>query len=129
MGMFDWYQPAGTFQCPVCGYIQREWQGKDGPCGLFMFHEGTAGAVAQWVDEEDRLPEKQISSQILPDEFFIKAHDCKCVYPTRLRCIAQGGAWKSSELFTGSTDDRQLRGPETHAQWQARLKWLDSCAA
>ena len=129
MGMFDTYEPRHAFSCPVCGTSHREWQGKDGPCGLFVFREGITGAVAQPIDDDYRLSPDQIAAQRLPDEFTIYAYDCGCSYPTLLRCLASSGAWQSSELFTGSPSDRQLRGPETRVQWQARLRWLDTRAA
>ena len=40
MGMFDWYQPALPIACPACGHALSEWQGKDGPCDLFVWVEG-----------------------------------------------------------------------------------------
>ncbi len=129
MGMFDYYEPRDTFFCPVCGAQQSEWQGKDGPRGLFVFREGAVGAVEQRVDEECRFSPEQMAAQRLPTEFFIYSCDCGCPYPTVLRGAASSNSWLSSELFTGSIADRVLRGPETREQWKARLRWLDSRAA
>jgi hypothetical protein len=126
MALFDSYQPRNAFSCPVCGTPQREWQGKDGPCGLFVFREGITGAVAQVVDEDCLLSPAQIASQRLPDEFTIYAHDCGCAYPTVLRCRGSLGSWQATELFTGSASDRLLRGAELREHWRARLCWLDT---
>jgi hypothetical protein len=128
MGMFDYYEPRSSFSCPVCGTAHQEWQGTDGPCGLFLFREGVAGAFEQRVDEECRLSPEQTGAQSLPAEFSVRAYDCACPYPTVLLCHAPAGEWQSSELFTGSPADRQLRGAETRVQWQARLRWLDTHA-
>lgn len=40
MGMFDYYVPAPSLSCPVCGKEVKEWQGKDGPCVLESFTQG-----------------------------------------------------------------------------------------
>jgi hypothetical protein len=125
MAFFDDYEPSGCFACPVCGALQREWQGHDGPCGLFIFRERVPGAVGQRVDGECRLADAQLAIQRLPDAFFIRSHDCGCLFPTELRCTASGGVWQHTELFTGSNADRQQRWPEERRdQWQARLRWL-----
>lgn len=124
MGLFDYYEPISSYACPVCGTPQLEWQGKSGPCGLFVFREGVPGAVEQRVDDDCRLPVEELSNQRLPDEFFIYAHDCDCLFFTELRCIASDGVWQSSELFTGSAADLAQRGPERREQWRARLRWL-----
>jgi hypothetical protein len=124
MGFFDYYEPIGSYACPVCATPQLEWQGKDGPCGLFLFREGSPGAVEQRVDDDCRLPFDQISAQRLPDEFFIHAHDCDCPFSTELRCFLSDGVWQRSDLLTGSAADLQQRWPERREQWQARRHWL-----
>ena len=47
MGMFDTYKPAKGHKCPVCDEELLEWQGKDGPCALFVWSEGVPGAFHQ----------------------------------------------------------------------------------
>ena len=126
MALFDYYQPSGSFVCPVCGITQREWQGYDGPCALFVFREGVSGAVDQRVDDECRLAANQLSAQRLPDEFFIRAYDCGCPFPTELRCTSVGGVWHRAVLFTGSDAGLQLRGPERREHWQKRRSWLSN---
>jgi hypothetical protein len=124
MGFFDSYEPAGSFACPACGLLLRNWQGYNGPCGWFLFREGVAGAVDQPIAEECRLSDPELFSIRLPDEFFISARDCECPFPTKLRCTASDGVWRHSELFTGTEEDLRLRGEERREHWQARRKWL-----
>jgi hypothetical protein len=50
MGMFDWYKPTGEIECPVCGVVLIEWQGKDGPNALFVWSEGEGSPVDQPID-------------------------------------------------------------------------------
>jgi len=54
MGMLDWYRPVPDLACPVCGTPLREWQGKEGPCGLFVWQQGEIAPIDQVVDEECR---------------------------------------------------------------------------
>ena len=54
MGMFDWYEPSGALSCPVCSAELSEWQGKDGPCALFVWQQGFAVPVDQNVVENAR---------------------------------------------------------------------------
>lgn len=126
MALFDHYEPSGSFACPVCGSLLGGWQGYEGPCALLVFRQGFAGASDQRVDDECRLSAVKLAAMALPDEFHISAYDCACPYPTELRCTSIAGVWQSSELFTGTSADRELRGPERREQWQARRQWLDS---
>jgi len=125
MALFDYYEPSDSFACPVCGTTQREWQGHDGPCALFVFRESLSGAADQRVDDECRLADDQLAAQRLPDAFFIRAYDCGCPFPTELRCTASLGVWQRSDLFTGSDADQQQRWPERREQWQERRRWIN----
>ena len=124
MSLFDYYQPSVAFACPVCGAVLDEWQSYDGPCGLFLFREGVAGAVEQCVDPECRIAASELMALLLPEEFFIRSHDCGCPFPSELRCCSEGGTWVRTEMYTGSEMDLRLRGAERREHWQARRKWL-----
>ena len=39
MSMIDYYRTETAFVCPVCKTKLYEWQGKEGPCGLFVWRE------------------------------------------------------------------------------------------
>ncbi len=76
MGMFDWYQPRGLRACPVCGSPLREWQGKDGPCGLLVWEQGQAAPVEQRCDPEWQMDPEALSRVRLPERFVFYSHDC-----------------------------------------------------
>jgi hypothetical protein len=45
--MFDYYEPVPVLTCPKCGAELREWQGKDGPCALFVWRQHEPNPVGQ----------------------------------------------------------------------------------
>ena len=97
MGMFDWYRPAGKFECPVCHTALREWQGKDGACALYVWQQGGAAPVDQACDEECKgLPEITAASR-LPAEFAIYSYDCErhCIYAA---CTCIDDVWSETSL-------------------------------
>jgi hypothetical protein len=97
MGMFDWYQPYPPLSCPVCGIELKEWQGKEGPCALFVWRQGTAGPVDQLVEAECRLSDDRLMGWRLPETFFIYSYDCE-----RHMVLATGnctqGTWTSTRI-------------------------------
>jgi hypothetical protein len=108
MGMFDYYQPNGDLRCPRCGQpLQGEWQGKDGPCGLFVWREGYPHPVEQRVDEESRLEDEERNRQRLPSEFFIYSYDCSEHGPVEAECLAAEGVWSSTMIWPFEPDPRK----------------------
>ena len=124
MPLHDYYVPSQPVSCPVCRTSLREWQGYDGPCGLFVFQEGVSSAVDHRVDDHCRLAETNLASLLLPEEFLVSSHDCGCPFPTVLRCLSTEGIWRSTMLYTGTPDDLQLQGAERREHWQKRRRWL-----
>ena len=84
MGMFDCYEPKGTFACPNCGKALSDWQSKEGPCLLNKYVEG----------HPVELEEKEQS------EFYIYTScDKQCMDGslTYLKCLVAKGVWVSTE--------------------------------
>ena len=99
MSMFDWYQPATQLTCPQCGTKLREWQGKDGPCGLFVWREGVRHPADQLIDDEEvRLPTEELSRFTLPSSFEIYSHDCPNHRPIDAVCATEDGIWSSTQV-------------------------------
>lgn len=99
MGMFDHYRPKPDIGCSVCGVSELEWQGKDGPCALFVWEQGHAAPVDQLVSEDCAiLPQKRAKVR-LPRRFEIYA---KCQCPTFLRAVGstEHGVWMRTELLS-----------------------------
>jgi hypothetical protein len=67
MGMFDEYEPWPPVRCPYCDKKLDRWQGKDGPCALFIWRQGLAAPVGQHGDPS--LPDERIADYRLPAEF------------------------------------------------------------
>ena len=99
MGMFDHYRPRPNLACPVCGASDLDWQGKGGPCALFVWEQGQASPVGQGVDDECRIPAESMSEFRLPVRFEIYA-GCRC--PTFLEAVgfSERGVWSRTELMS-----------------------------
>ena len=83
-GMFDHYHPKPALLCPICGASGLEWQGKDGPCALFVWEQGQAAPVDHRVDDECKISLDDRAEIRLPIRFEIYA---KCRCPTFLAAV------------------------------------------
>jgi hypothetical protein len=98
MSMFDYFQPASQLHCPVCQRALREWQGKDGPCGLLIWAQGVPGPIGQAVPEEVRVDQADLQRKRLPSSFAIYSYDCPEHQPIEADCLAEEGVWVSTKL-------------------------------
>src|SRR5687768_12256067 len=106
MSMYDNYIPDPPFNCPDCGNIlssnPRDWSGKHGPCGLYVWRQGYASPVDHPVDPEIRLSPEELQQIRLPDEFWIDCLvDCTCGFSFFLqpiRCTTVDGIWTTIEF-------------------------------
>ena len=98
MGMFDHYRPKPGISCSACGASELEWQGKDGPCALFVWEQGQSAPIDQLVDDECKLPPDDRAKHRLPPRFEIHA-SCRC--PTLLDAVGvtEHGIWTRTELL------------------------------
>lgn len=98
MGMFDWYEPSPLLSCSACGRTLEGWQGKQGPCGLFVWRQGTRSPIDQRVEGDLALDPEDRKSLALPDRFMIYT-DCECSETTfDAICICEAGVWTSTRL-------------------------------
>ena len=123
--MFDTYKPAQKYTCPVCGGELEEWQGKDGPCALFIWSQGIAYPIDQDAGESN-LSEDEKRIKRLPGEFVIYSFDCGCPYSVEANCKCKDGVWVSTELVTAS--NAKQRKEEKRGEFKERLKWLGGSA-
>ncbi len=91
VGMFDTFVPVPALACPVCGGPLRCWQGKDGPCLLFVWTQG------------ERRPDSTVDDVVtdgsaLPAEFAIYSYDCPCVDPVDAVGRCENGVWTTTRL-------------------------------
>ncbi len=106
MGMFDWYRPAGDFECPLCHVALREWQGKDGPNFLCVWQQGCGAMFDQDVPEECRFAPEFVASERLPERFTIYSYDCDR-HRVAATCRTIDGVWV--ETFIDSVFDLETR--------------------
>lgn len=121
MGMFDSYEPVPPLACVVCGQPLSEWQGKHGPCALFVWRQGCDAPIRQEADEDCRLSHEELAAWRLPTEFWIGSRDCGCPYENVAIGRTEDGVWVSTELITAQNASQ---GTQTRAEWKAYLKWL-----
>jgi len=99
MSMFDWYRPTSTAKCPQCGAALKEWQGKDGPCALFIWKQGHRNPIDQQVeDEELQWSDEERRRFVLPEHFVIYSYDCPNHQPVEAKCTCIDGVWSNLEI-------------------------------
>lgn len=98
VSLFDSYRPKGAFSCPTCGTELLSWQGKDGPCALFVWQEGIKHPVDQLADEEVQTPPDDRYRYILPNKFVIYSHDCSAHNPIEAIGETVGDTWTTTRL-------------------------------
>ena len=123
MGWFDWYQTSEPLQCPVCRTPLSEWQGKDGPCGLFVWEQGRAAPVDQKIEKDIAIEIAQRETLRLPEEFLIFSYNCSCPFPSLAHCSSEAGIWTTTALVT--SEDVSRFEHETRDQFEARKQWLE----
>lgn len=102
MGMFDQYEPVPQLACPVCHVPLVEWQGKEGPCAILQWRQGTAWPVDQPIDEECRIAVADREKWRLPEKFGIYSYDCGR-HRVYAECVAPGGVWTVTRIVSASS--------------------------
>ena len=123
MGMFDEYEPAQNLTCPVCNEALIDWQGKEGPCALFVWKEGEASPIDQLAGDANCSLELRTTSR-LPKEFYIYSYDCGCSYPIEAICSTNDGVWNKTIII--SSNNAFQKKHERKSEFKKRLKWLQS---
>ena len=124
--MFDYYRPQPLVACPVCREVPREWQGHDGPCGLFVWEQGIAAPIDQLVSSDARLEPTVLTAVRLPGTFTIRAYCCSSRFNVEAICLAPHGVWTETSVVTAANAKQHRQ--ETRADFTARLKWLSHAA-
>jgi hypothetical protein len=124
--MFDYYRPQPSLACPACGATLNEWQGYDGPCGLFVWEQGTAAPIDQVVSLDVRLDPIDRQRIRLPGSFLIRARCCSPQFAVEAVCRTHNGVWETTAVTTAANATQHKE--ETRAAFAARLKWLSNAA-
>ena len=101
--MFDWYRPARLASCPSCGAPLATWQGKDGPCRLFVYAEGASAPVEHAVDEELRVTAAALAAAVLPASVVIYSYDCPR-HPIEALAVVRDGRWCETVVLTPASE-------------------------
>ena len=104
--MFDTYSPKDQVCCPVCDTPLKEWQGKDGPCILEAFKEGS------FIDHNQ------------PNEFEIYSDDCECRNMVEALCSSENGIWMKTQIIDAAHAFQKKH--ERKSDFKERLNWLKS---
>ena len=101
MGMFDYYRPTNTLECPICRVPLTEWLGGDGPCALLVWQQGIAAPIGQTTEEENKLAPSRREQFRLPPKFWICSYDCE-VHCVKAECTAPDGTWAEVRISEAS---------------------------
>jgi hypothetical protein len=112
MGMFDTYRPEPVPQCPRCGAPLPDWQGKDGPCVLFVWGQGAASPIGQDVDDECAAEPSARAASRLPDVFTIYTSCAGCELWIDAHGACDDGTWTRTDLV------RPLAAPGAPDGWR-----------
>lgn len=103
MGMLDYFQPVPPIK--VGNTELSGWQGKGGPCALYVWRQGSPAPVEHAVDEEwKEKPEVMVSCR-LPDgesEIYTTHPDDRRWIVAKI--IVRGGIWAETKLEEEETD-------------------------
>jgi hypothetical protein len=76
----------------------NDWQGKDGPCGLFLWQEGEKRPIDQLADEEACLSGEEQRRFTLPERFLFYSYDCPHHQPIFAIGTTENEIWTSTTL-------------------------------
>jgi len=96
MGMFDVYEPVPALRCGRCRELLEGWQGKDGPCQLWIWRQGERYPIGQASDPEWRTTEVPAR---LPERFVLYA-SCGNGHPIEAEGEAPDGLWVRTWILT-----------------------------
>lgn len=122
MSFFDHYLPEPSLRCPACNAPLVDWQGTDGPNGLFVWKQGGRPPVDQLADGEGRLDDNARAALHLPNAFRMYTACCSKRFFVEAIGRAPNGIWSSTELIT--VNNAQRDKDERMEDFKARLRWL-----
>jgi hypothetical protein len=107
MGMFDYYVPRPSLTCPRCQAPLADFQGKDGPCGLFVWLQGIAAPSDQSVDEEWKLLPEKRGALRLPERFEIYTECSGCKLWVSAIGTCEDGVWARAAVDINADGTRR----------------------
>lgn len=99
MGMFDYYVPVPTINCPGCGAPLDEWQGKDGPCALMTWKQGEPASTDQPCEDDlIGVPKELLKPHVPQLTFSIHAY-CENDGLIYAECQVENGTWAKTTVI------------------------------
>lgn len=114
MGLYDHYEPAPAIDCPGCGARLDYFQGKDGPCALLRWRQGSMHPVGFAGDPP---PPSELTDYRLPDVFVVDAW-CDCGHSVELTGFCSDGTWSSTALGDASNAGPAIAAHEVSEGWR-----------
>lgn len=96
MGMYDYYAPDPPLSCRGCGQELTDFQGKDGPCELLVWTEGSAAPAKQLGDPDFRRPPDEIERYRLDQHAGIYTSCPACDAFTEATAFVESGVWRGT---------------------------------
>ncbi len=125
MSMIDYFEPVPELECPRCGKVLNDWQGKDAENALFVWKQGVLHPTKQCVDDENsRLTAKELTRFTLPDEFTICTH-CTCSTKFLIEAFGKSldGIWHQTKLMQPEEIEK-MYGHLPRTQRKVMRQWL-----
>jgi hypothetical protein len=107
MGMFDHYQPDPILRCPKCNADLSGWQGKDGPCALFVWKQGEKHPVDQPIDDDVQIDPMERERFTLPETFEIYTSCSQCEQWVEAECRGENYVWTHAVVLDGKHPPRR----------------------
>jgi hypothetical protein len=124
MGMFDSFVPDPPLLCRHCGAALSGFQGKDGPCWLFVWREGRPAPVGQEGDEQRLASAIAREAARLPATFCIYASCSRCHDPHVFTCRTIDGVWRETIFGEHAPEAR----PVAARDMSAGMRQCSGCA-
>ena len=96
--MHDYYNPIPELIDPNTNEVLEDWQGKDGPCALFIWEQNKINPIDQFGDEDIKLSKDELNNFYLPKKFIIYTTNSKGDF-LFANCECKNKIWKKTKLI------------------------------
>ena len=116
--MFDHYVPKPPLRCDRCGEALDDLQGKDGPCLLLVWEEGSRSPVGQGSDDPWKVSPADITRAVLPAVFGFYGECSSCHAWHDFTGYAAKGVWHGAVRGTHALDETAVAATPIDRGWR-----------